>query len=43
MDMGIAMFHFEQAAKELGLSGKWEFIKDRENRRNFQYIISWIG
>ena len=27
LDMGIAMCHFELAAVELGLNGKWEIIE----------------
>lgn len=45
LDLGIAMLHFELAAKEKGLDGRWE---DRTRDlaaapKNLVYCISWIG
>jgi nitroreductase len=45
IDLGIAMCHFELAAKELGLSGAW---RDRdpglkELPPDTDYIVSWDG
>jgi len=44
IDMGIAMFHFEQTARESGLAGKWEnrdpgitVLPERTS-----YVVSWI-
>ena len=49
IDIGISFCHFELAALELDLKGKWE-VRDgvRENKRNgissnIEYIISWDG
>lgn len=43
MDMGIAMYHFEQSALELGLKGNWISSEKgpQPKSRNFEYIISW--
>lgn len=43
LDMGIAMCHFELAAKELGLKGQWvvEGTPDKYPRPNTEYIVSW--
>jgi nitroreductase len=40
IDMGIALCHFEQAARETGLPGGW---KEREGSVPLEYITSWIG
>lgn len=45
LDMGIAMCHFELAARELGLSGKWlnmapDIVKPDDLTEN---IVSWVG
>jgi hypothetical protein len=44
IDMGIAMFHFEQTARESGLPGRWEDhdpgISGLPERT--EYVISWI-
>lgn len=49
IDMGISLCHFELAASEMNLKGKWE-VRDgiQENREydipsNIDYIISWNG
>jgi hypothetical protein len=45
VDMGIAMCHFEMAAGELGLKGKWE-IKEPEIEKPAilcEYTASWMG
>jgi len=44
LDMGIAMCHFELAARELGLNGKWELQKHAVELPDDQseYTISWI-
>ena len=43
IDMGIAMFHFEVAAKEHGLMGQWQNIEQNiaNIEQNYEYIISW--
>jgi hypothetical protein len=45
VDIGIAMCHFELAASESGLSGKWEEQKPAGKKIDpaFEYIISWKG
>lgn len=48
VDMGIAMCHFELAAQELGLPGKWQIIDSGSgttaiNRPpDTDYIVSWV-
>jgi len=48
-DMGISLCHFELAASELGLGGKWEVIDGIKDNKKYSvppgvdYIISWSG
>jgi len=45
VDMGIAMSHFEFAANELGLQGKW-VIKEpgiKKPDKLTEYTVSWVG
>lgn len=45
VDMGIAMNHFELAANEIGLKGKW-IIREpgiKKPDKLTEYIVSWIG
>ena len=41
VDMGIAMCHFELAARETGLTGKWAVAKPDLDEGNAGYILSW--
>ena len=43
LDMGIAMCHFELAAREMGLKGKWivEAVTDQYPDALTEYIVSW--
>lgn len=41
-DLGIATCHFELAAKELGLNGKWEELANINSPKEWEYIITWI-
>lgn len=45
MDMGIAMSHFELAARELNIKGGWEILEPRiEVPDEFtEYTISWVN
>ena len=43
LDIGIAMCHFEYAANELGLGGKWMIEKPDSVAGDLQYIVSWDG
>ena len=43
IDMGIAMCHFELAAKELNLKGKWEIDKPLIDMNRLKYTVSWMG
>jgi len=43
VDMGIAMCHFEQTARELGLAGNWEYQKTEIDRQDLEFIASWKG
>lgn len=40
-DMGIAMCHFELTAKELGLEGDWQELKNLNKLNEWEYIITW--
>lgn len=44
IDMGIAMCHFELAARESGLKGKWGFCDPQApgEAKGLEYIITWI-
>ncbi|MDR2085554.1 MAG: hypothetical protein LBP72_00055, partial [Dysgonamonadaceae bacterium] len=41
-DMGIALCHFEQTCKELGIKGYFKVLSEQENKPG-QYCISWIS
>lgn len=43
IDIGIAMFHFENTAMELGLHGRWTMRKPslKHTPGSIEYIISW--
>jgi nitroreductase len=45
VDMGIAMGHFDLAAKHLGLPGRWDVHAPDVGRLPFRtrYVASWIG
>jgi len=40
IDMGIAMYHFEASARQIGLSGEWVKAPLKIDE-NWEYIISW--
>lgn len=44
IDLGIAMFHFEQTAQELGLQGSWSvFPPDITSLpARTEYVVSWV-
>jgi nitroreductase len=41
IDMGIAMCHFELAAREAGLTGRWEEAKPDVAVGKAEYVVSW--
>ena len=43
IDLGIAMFHFEQTARELGLEGSWKTMPPEINPlpARTEYVVSW--
>jgi hypothetical protein len=41
VDMGIAMCHFEFAARELGLKGRWDRSRAPRGSEGWRYIVSW--
>ncbi len=45
VDMGIAMCHFDLAAAELGLEGRWEVKAPQIQKPDapVEYIASWVG
>lgn len=42
IDMGIAMCHFEVAARETGLSGRWAESKPSVDAGTMEYVSSWV-
>ena len=40
-DIGIAMCHFELAARELGLPGSWQKLTSPE-RPEMIYVMTWV-
>ena len=44
IDMGIAMCHFELAARELSLDGNWTAIKPWPSPlpKRCEYVVSWM-
>jgi hypothetical protein len=44
IDMGICMSHFELAAREAGLSGKWDDTKDMGPLpKKTEYVATWLA
>ncbi len=43
VDMGIAICHFELAAKELKINGRWHFEQPQRRPSGMTYIISWLA
>ena len=43
VDMGIAMCHFELAARETGLDGAWKVSEPGFGGSEAEYVVSWIG
>lgn len=43
VDMGIALCHFELAARELGLAGSWKVRADAGERPGLAYTASWVA
>ncbi len=44
IDMGIALCHFELTARELGLPGNWDVLKENPpslGTKKLQYVASW--
>ena len=41
-DLGIAMCHFELAAKELGLKGAWVKIAPENKQNEWEYVTTWV-
>ena len=44
VDMGIAMFHFEQTARELGMKGSWSVADPGISPlpSMTEYVVSWV-
>ncbi|MDR2496725.1 MAG: nitroreductase family protein [Tannerellaceae bacterium] len=42
VDAGIALCHFEQTCRELGLSGSFKALGAYPEGRNAAYVISWV-
>lgn len=43
IDLGIALCHFELAARELSLPGVWKETPPALEAGNAEYVISWLG
>ncbi|MDR1791553.1 MAG: nitroreductase family protein [Propionibacteriaceae bacterium] len=41
-DLGIAMCHFEQSARFLGIEGGFEVLPDAPGGPDLEYVISWV-
>ncbi|WP_241423477.1 nitroreductase family protein [Candidatus Contubernalis alkaliaceticus] len=42
IDMGIAMCHFELAAGQLGIKGRWQEVTPGLDLTGLDYIVSWV-
>ena len=44
IDMGIAMCHFQLAAAEAGLEGRWSVVQPQvpDTPGNYEYIVSFV-
>ena len=44
LDMGISMLHFELTAKELNISGTWQWSEPSIEKTNAltEYVVSWV-
>ncbi len=43
LDMGIALCHFEQTCRELGIAGHFEILPGAPQGKKAVYAVSWIG
>jgi nitroreductase len=43
IDMGIALCHFAETCKEVGIAGKLEALPDVPQYKNVTYSVSWIS
>jgi len=43
IDMGIAICHFDLAATELNLQGRWHFDEPQINPKGLLYVASWLS
>ena len=41
VDMGIALCHFEAAARESGIPGNWTEAKPAFEPGKMEYVLSW--
>jgi len=41
VDMGIALCHFELAAREIGLPGNWTEARPAFDAGTWEYVLSW--
>ncbi|NTV52559.1 MAG: nitroreductase [Candidatus Firestonebacteria bacterium] len=43
LDIGIALYHFEGAAREAGLKGRWQVLDTVPPFPKAEYVVSWNG
>lgn len=43
LDMGIALCHFEQTCRELGIAGRYGVLPDAPQAPKAAYVISWLA
>jgi hypothetical protein len=43
LHVGIAMCHFELAARELGCAGSWQALTGIPQAEGLDYFVSWVG
>lgn len=42
VDMGIALCHFEAAAREIGIPGSWKEARPAFDSGTWEYVLSWM-
>ena len=43
LDAGIALCHFAETCRELGIDGRWEVLSDAPPAPKAKYVASWVG
>ncbi len=43
LDAGIALCHFSETCRELGIPDRWETLPDAPFAPKAAYVASWVG